>query len=547
MKTPVRFLVGLAVALGLQCSAQAFCGFYAGKADASLFNQASQVVLVRDGDRTVLSMQNDYQGPLNEFALIVPTPVSLKQGQVRIADTKVFQRLDEYSSPRLAEYFDRDPCQVDLRWGQRIDQTLERMPLPAPMAMANMAGAARAKELGVTVESSYTLEEYDIVTLSATQSDGLETWLRENGYSVPKGASAALKPYINQGMKFFVAKVNLDNQKKTGYVNLRPLQFAFESDKFMLPMRLGMLNAPPDKAQDLIVYVLTKKGRVESSNYRTVQLPANLNIPYFVKPKFQDFYKALFDKAAHDQNNKVVFTEYFWNMGWCDPCAGQPLSHDELRAAGVFWIDGNPEDTFKVMTAAPGATVKSQIQPPPLNRFGGQPVQLTRLHVRYTPATFPEDLMMAQTADTQNWQTRYVIQNPVEGTPEQCDAKLAEMGCANLCKPRVADVLNRPVAANEQSALMREKDPIALTRDCVSACVSAKSSALEAALQYYQSDLPQRIAAEKNTLARLTGWSISDINAMPNAAQYVSSNVAPRQVESETWWQRLFNQGPSRN
>jgi hypothetical protein len=121
------------------------------------------------------------------------------------------------------------------------------------------------------------------------------------------------------------------------------------------------------------------------------------------------------------------------------------------------------------------------------------------------------------------------------------------MGCANLCKPRVDDVLNRPVAANEQSALMREKDPIALTRDCVSACVSAKSSALEAALQYYQSDLPQRIAAEKNTLARLTGWSISDINAMPNAAQYVSSNVAPRQVESETWWQRLFNQGPSRN
>ena len=35
-------------------SASAFCGFYVGKADAKLFNEASQVILVRDGDRTVI-------------------------------------------------------------------------------------------------------------------------------------------------------------------------------------------------------------------------------------------------------------------------------------------------------------------------------------------------------------------------------------------------------------------------------------------------------------------------------------------------------------
>jgi hypothetical protein len=546
MKATVRFFAGLAFAFALQSPAHAFCGFYAGKADASLFNQASQVVLVRDGNRTVLSMQNDYEGPLSEFALIVPTPVSLKQGQVRIADAKVFQRLDEFSSPRLAEYFDSDPCQVSLHWGEpKIDYRTTAMPMSAPPAMAMLQ---RSKELGVTVESSYTLEEYDIVTLSATQSDGLETWLRENGYSVPRGASAALKPYINQGMKFFVAKVNLEAQKKTGYVNLRPLQFAFESEKFMLPMRLGMLNAPPDKAQDLIVYVLTQKGRVESSNYRTIQLPANVNIPYFIKPRFQDFYKALFDKAAKDENNKVVFTEYFWNMGWCDPCAGQPLTHDELRSAGVFWLDGNADDTFKVMTAPPGPTMKSEIRrPPQMGMFGGLPVQLTRLHVRYTPATFPEDLMMAQTAYTQNWQTRYVIQNPFQGTPQECDKKLDQTNCAEICKPRVDAVLGRPVGYDEQSSLMRDKDPIALTRDCVSACVSAKSTALDAALKYYRGDLPSRISAEKITLARLTGWSMADINAMPNAGQYVSSNDIPRQANSDTWWQRLFKQDASKN
>jgi hypothetical protein len=67
MKATVRFFAGLAFAFALQSPAHAFCGFYAGKADASLFNQASQVVLVRDGNRTVLSMQNDYENSPSSY------------------------------------------------------------------------------------------------------------------------------------------------------------------------------------------------------------------------------------------------------------------------------------------------------------------------------------------------------------------------------------------------------------------------------------------------------------------------------------------------
>ena len=73
-----------------------------------------------------------------------------------------------------------------------------------------------AKALGVTIESEYTVGEYDIVILSAKQSGGLETWLVEQGYKIPAGASRALEPYIRQGMKFFVAKINLTEQKRTG-------------------------------------------------------------------------------------------------------------------------------------------------------------------------------------------------------------------------------------------------------------------------------------------------------------------------------------------
>jgi hypothetical protein len=565
-------------------SAQAFCGFYAGKADSSLFNEASQVVVVRDGQRTVLSMLNDYKGDLREFALVVPTPVTLQKGQVRIAERASFDRLDAYSSPRLAEYHDNDPCQFNLNWGYdfRRDHLRMHMAPPAPAAAPAKASAERAKALGVTVEVQYTLGEYDIVSLSAKQSDGLETWLRENGYRIPQGASAALKPYINQGMKFFVAKVNLQEQAKTGYSMLRPLQFAFESEKFMLPMRLGMLNAPPGKAQDLIIYMLTKNGRVESSNYRTVKLPANMNLPFFVKPKFQDFYKAMFDAEAKKENHKVVFTEYFWDMNWCDPCAANPLSAQELRNTGVFWVGGDENENFQQMkgmvgintgtpainSGVPAVAPTVARRMPPVMQSEAQPVVLTRLHVRYTPESFAEDLMFTQTKDRQNWQTRYVIQNPYAGSVAQCSSKMAGMECEAVCKPRVSNLWNgQPkISSNAGRSYSTQYDvqvigggspysgqsEAELLGSCIKACQASKQEGLLTAQRYYEQDLPRRLAQEKQTLARLTGWSMAEIDRMPQAQRFAASSgnaggdvqpVATPQspeVSAPTWWQKLF-------
>jgi len=380
--------------------ARAFCGFYVGKADSNLFNHASQVVMVRHGDKSVLSLMNDYQGEPSDFALVVPVPIVLQKEQIHIGDREIFKKLDEYSSPRLVEYFDPNPCEV-------------MREMSAPMAASGVArGAgvggmiAEKRSLGVTVEAQYTVGEYDIVILSAKQSDGLETWLQENGYKIPLGAHRALEPYIRQDMKFFVAKVNLKEHQATGLSYLRPIQFAFESHKFMLPIRLGMINA--QGPQDLIVYALTENGRVEATNYRTEKVPTGENLPEYIQPKFQDFYKAMFDKQVDDNAMRAVFTEYVWNMGWCDPCAGPPLSREELRSLGVFWLD----------EPAPGAS--PMIWRKPSFSGGAMPVMLTRLHVRYTADSFPEDLVFQETGDQENYQARYVLQHPWKGTQDAC-------------------------------------------------------------------------------------------------------------------------------
>jgi len=380
-----------ALALFFVCStpARAFCGFYVGKADASLFNDASQVIMVRRDNRTVISMANNYRGALTEFALVVPVPSVLERSQIRIGDRKLFERIDAYSAPRLAEYFDPDPCRP-----MKDEALLQRaLPASAPMEMKNKR---RDQALGVTVEASYTVGEYDIVILSGTQSDGLETWLRENGYRIPQGASAALRPYIRQKMKFFVAKVNLEEQAQTGVSYLRPLQFAFESDRFMLPVRLGMLNARGP--QDLVLYVLSAAGRVETTNYRTLKVPANMDLPVYVRGDFANTYKALFGAQASREDYRAIFTEYFWDMSWCDPCAADPLSPAELRQAGAYWVGDSA------------------------GRGGGQPVMLTRLHLRYTKDSLPEDLVFQETQDRANFQARYVLRHPWSGSVDSCEA-----------------------------------------------------------------------------------------------------------------------------
>lgn len=386
----LKRIVAVMVLAFVPLQAHAFCGFYVGKADSSLFNESSQVILARDGQRTTISMRNDYRGELTEFALVVPVPVVLKKDDVKILDQKIFERLDSYTAPRLVEYHDEDPCTPR----PRRDAMLSAVPAPSSRPSGSV-------DQRVRVEAFFTVGEYDIVILSAQESDALETWLSHNGYNIPKGASAALRPYVRQGMKFFVAKVNLKEHAKGGSRYLSPLQFGFASEKFMLPMRLGMLNAKGP--QDLIVYTLTRKGRVEASNYRTVKIPTGVDLPTYVRDPavFRDFYKTMFSRLAEEGGYRTVFTEYAWDSRWCDPCVAPPPRDEEIVAAGGAWVvDGT------------GA------------RQRDASVIVTRLHLRYTPDSFPEDLMLQETADRATFQGRYVLRHPWKGNPYQCGAAM---------------------------------------------------------------------------------------------------------------------------
>jgi hypothetical protein len=368
--------------------AAAFCGFYVAKADARLFNKSSKVVLARDGNTTAITMASDYEGEPREFAVVIPVPTFIERKQIGVVEIKTIDHLDAFTAPRLVEYRDEDPCAPS-----SVLMSAARPQFALPMAAL---AEATARYRGVTVEANYDVGEYDVAILNATESDGLVNWLNDNGYRIPLGAEAVLGSYIKQSMRFFVARVNLDRMQLIGNAYLRPLQVRYETAKFMLPLRLGTVNA--NGPQDLIVYALTRTGRVETANYRTVKVPSDIEVPLYVKDDFGPFYKAMFDRAAEREHRQAVFVEYAWDLGWCDPCASEPMTSKELVELGARWIGSDENVPFRLGGANAGSSP-----------------YVTRLHVRYDANSFPEDLALMETRDRSTFQSRYILRHAWQG------------------------------------------------------------------------------------------------------------------------------------
>ena len=322
------FVAAMFVLLGISIarSSAAFCGFYVSGADGALVNRATQVVLMRAGTRTVLSMQNAYEGPPQDFAMVVPVPVVLQKEQVKTLPREVLERVDQLGAPRLVEYWEQDPCKQE-------GIGLGSVGGIGFGAGGGGLGAGRpSSAAAVKIEAQFAVGEYEVVILSATDSTALDAWLRQNKYKIPPGAEPYLRPYVQAGSKFFVAKVDIEKvTMKDGRAILSPLRFHYDSDTFSLPIRLGLINS--GDAQDLIVSVLAERQRYEAANYPNVVIPTNLDVSEATRGSFGSFYAALLDETLKQKPGAVV-TEYSWDAGTCDPCPGPTLSGQDIATLG---------------------------------------------------------------------------------------------------------------------------------------------------------------------------------------------------------------------
>ena len=391
------------VAMTTTTTAAAFCGFYVGGGDTSLFNDATQVVLMRNGNRTVTSMQNNYNGPVENFAMVIPVPVVLQEANVKTLSADLFAKIDQLTAPRLVEYWEMDPCE------ELYDE--DNMEMAAGTAADSATDDA---DPGVTVEAQFQVGEYDIVILSTQDGTALDSWLTTNEYNIPDGFGTHVTPYVEEGMYFFVAKVNVDEVTMVdGRAVLSPLRFYFDSDSFSLPIKLGLLNA--QETQDLVVYTLGVQQRYELANRPNVTIPTNIEVINEVRDDFGAFYRTLFAETVA-QNPGAAITEYSWDASTCDPCPGPTLTGEDYQTLGADVLSGD------------------------IDPWAGWVV--TRLHLRYDTDSIGDDLVFSEAspivggreniaedgelesgataASYNNFQGRYIIRHRWDGTVS-CD------------------------------------------------------------------------------------------------------------------------------
>jgi MYXO-CTERM domain-containing protein len=399
LKLIATTLVAVA-ALAAPTSAEAFCGFYVSGGTTDLYNNATQAVLMRDGTRTVLTMQNNYQGPLADFAMVIPVPIVLQEENVKTLDPAIFAKIDQLSAPRLVEYWEQDPCNPQEYYD-------------APSAQGGGArDDAEADNDGVVVEAEFKVGEYQIAILSASEATGLESWLIGNDYSIPDGAATHLDPYVEGGSYFFVAKIIAEEVRyEDGRAVLSPLRFHYDAETFSLPIRLGLISA--EDQQDLIVYTLAQNQRYQVANYDNVTIPTNIDVREEARDQFGAFYNALFDRVLARNPGSVV-TEYSWNAATCDPCPGPTLDGNDIATFGGDVIGGADQWGWVV----------------------------TRLHARYDAGNVGDDLVFeaappiaggreflqeegvleegSRPSEVNNFQARYAIRHAWDG-PIECD------------------------------------------------------------------------------------------------------------------------------
>jgi MYXO-CTERM domain-containing protein len=295
----------------------------------------------------------------------------LKETDVKTLTKQVFDNVERMGAPRLVEYWEQDPC-------RREEERYDRLAGAAAPSAAPMKKSAKADDLGVTVEAQFEVGEYQIVILSAKESTGLDTWLRREKYNIPKGAEPLLRPYVEGGMKFFVAKVDIKKvQFVSGRAELSPLRFHYDTTEFVLPIRLGLANS--SGTQDLIVNILAPNQRYEVANYKNVTIPTNIDVKPEIKSRFGAFYASLFDRTI-EKNPGAVVTEYAWQATTCDPCPGPALNYRDFILLGADVLDQSQQIATDPSRPAGGAPAPVKRRMPP--RFGMNFV-LTRLHARY--------------------------------------------------------------------------------------------------------------------------------------------------------------------
>jgi len=298
--------------------ATAMPGFFIGKGSAKRALHTSHVVVMRKGEMSAVSIQADYDGPLDPFAIVLAVPADVTLERVQTLKRDFVDRVEQMSAPRFHEFWEMDPCEpgpAEQEWERKMSASTEsaflgggNMGTPAP------SEKKVAKELFLKVDTEFKEGEYKFSLLG--EGETLESWAKGKGFTVPQGGAAAVAPYLAQGMKLLLAEVDDKRIELVGGGRAQLSGIRYWTDKPIdkVPTRLSLLSSPGK--QELLLYVLHPDQRFETKNYPNVFPPTNIEVDFVVKERMGEFYAGIHDMMLA-KNPQAFINEFFWHTAGC--------------------------------------------------------------------------------------------------------------------------------------------------------------------------------------------------------------------------------------
>lgn len=327
-------------AITLASPAAALPGFFVGKGEAPRVSNLTQVVLLKKGDQTVVTVWADYEGPLDRFALVLPVPADVSLAGVKALKRDSVDHLDEISAPRFHEFWEMDACEPG-----EAEQEWER-DLKVKDSAANFLGGGLPDVSGgqklppeMLLDVTPQFKEGEYTFTLVPRGGSLKGYLDKKGLTVPGAVLSRLGEY--EGMQMLVAEVTTSKVELAGARRalLSPIRFATR-EPYAIPSTLGLANSKGP--QELIVYVLHPDKRFEVANYPNAYPPTNALVDVSVKERMGEFYAGVHD-ALLAKDPKAFLVEYAWpTIKHCgEPCPNAPLMIHELLSLGVDVVEGD--------------------------------------------------------------------------------------------------------------------------------------------------------------------------------------------------------------
>ena len=180
-------------------------------------------LMYSEHDRTeTLVVQPAFSGTAVEFGMVMPIP---NRPAISEAPEDMFDILLKYTTIR---YSDRN-----------LEETFE-----------SESGAARPASDSVVVVERKDVGDFEAVVLTADSADALTEWLDSNGFEFKDEDRENFEYYVEKGGYYFVAmRINMDEADLDydGMINgkLHPIEFVFESEYPMLPLRIMAHDMDP--------------------------------------------------------------------------------------------------------------------------------------------------------------------------------------------------------------------------------------------------------------------------------------------------------------